>query len=290
MARSVAARRLLQLRRGAVKGAPSPPYIWIAIAVVVFLALFQWYQQRREDQRAAEEEQRKAKPVAKKDLPSDKSTAKHGKQEPVQDEDPPAKPKRPVVLEPSATDKTPSSKSTASKNTGNKSTSLAKKSAPLPDDSEPAEKHAENPNAGMYLVMHIADGDTFNLKGSHRVRLIGIDCPEIAHTDKDPPTKAQPWSNEAMAFTKARIDGQTVRVEFDPEYDAEDHYGRWLCWVYYRDQRDGAEKLLNEELLRAGLAFAYDDRRKFHYTEAMYQRLKAAQREAQDEQRGIYSK
>jgi endonuclease YncB( thermonuclease family) len=161
---------------------------------------------------------------------------------------------------------------------------------PLPDKSEPAEKHPDNPNAGKYRVTHVADGDTLNLEGRHRVRLIGIDCPEIAHPEKDPPTKAQPWSNEAMRFTETRIKNQTVRVEFDPDYDAEDHYGRWLCWVYYRDPRDGVEKLLNEELLRAGLAFAYDDRRKFHYTEAMYRRLKAAQREAQEEQRGIYSK
>ncbi len=285
------ARRLHQLRRGAVKGAPSPPYIWIAIAVVVFLAVFQWYQQRQEDQQAVEEEQRKAKPVAKKDLPSDKNTDKHSKQSPAEDDDPSAKPKRPVVLSPSATDKTTSSKTASSKTAGSKSDPPPKKTLPLPDEPQ----HAENPNAGNYRVTHVADGDTLNLEGKHRVRLIGIDCPEIAHPEKDPPTKAQPWSVEAMKFTEARLKNQTVRVEFDPEYDAEDHYGRWLCWIYYRDQRDGTreggtEKLLNEELLRQGLAFAYDDRRKFHYTEAMYRRLKAAQREAQEEQRGIYSK
>lgn len=280
------ARRLLQHRRGAVRGAPSPPYVLIAIAVVVFLALFQWYQQRQEDQRAAEEEQRKAKPaVAAKEPSSPKNT-------PAESEESPAKSsKRPVVLAPSATDKTPPSKTapfktTPSKTAGSKSDPPPKKSPSPISEPEPS----GNPNAGKYRVTHVADGDTLNLEGKHRVRLIGIDCPEIAHPEKDPPTKAQPWSAEALKFTEARLKNQTVRVEFDPDYDAEDHYGRWLCWVYYRDQRDGSEKLLNEELLRQGLAFAYDDRRKFHYTEAMYRRLKAAQREAQEEQRGIYSK
>jgi endonuclease YncB( thermonuclease family) len=185
------------------------------------------------------------------------------------------------VLEPSATASNP----TASK-TGSTNPSPAKK-PPLPRD-EP--QRAQNPNAGKYRVTHVADGDTFNVEGRHRVRLIGIDCPEIAHPERDPPTKAQPWSAEAMKFTEARLKNQTVRLEFDPDYDSEDHYGRWLCWVYYRDQRDGSEKLLNEELLRQGLAFAYDDRRKFHYSEAMYRRLKGAQREAQEARRGINSK
>ncbi len=266
--RANTARRLLKYRRGAVQGAPSPPYIWIAIAVIALLALLQWYQQRQEDQRAADEKQSK---------PAVTGQEEPAKTPPADLGEPPAKTKRPVVLEPSAT--------ASNKTTSSKSTPPSKTPSPSRE-----REHADHPHAGKYLVTHIADGDTFNVKGSHRVRLIGIDCPEIAHPEKDPPTKAQPWSNEAAAFTKARLLNQTVRIEFDPDYDAEDHYGRWLCWVYYRDPRDGIEKLLNEELLRAGLAFAYDDRRKFHYSEAMYRRLKAAQREAQEGQRGIYSK
>jgi len=245
------------------------------------LAAFQWYQQRQEDQRAAEEEQHKAKPAVAKREPAARNT-------PPESPAPSAKSsQRPVVLEPSATasSKTAANKTTADKTAANK-TSPAKQSPAKKEDPKPS----NNPNAGKYRVTHIADGDTLKVEGKYRVRLIGIDCPEIAHPEKDPPTRAQPWSNEAQKFTEARLKNQTVRVEFDPEYDAEDHYGRWLCWVYYRDQRDGSEKLLNEELLRAGLAFAYDDRRKFHYTEAMYRRLKTAQREAQEEQRGIYSK
>ncbi len=249
------AHRLIQLRRGAVRGAPSPPYIWIAIAVIVCLAVYQWYQQHQADQRAAQAEPRNSKPAA---APSE-TPAKSSQQ--------------PVVLVPSVT-------------ASSKSASPAKQQ---PAPNKPTERHTANPNAGKYRVTHIADGDTINLEGRHRVRLIGINCAEIGHPEKDPPTKAQPWSAEAMKFTEARLKNQMVRIEFDPEYDAEDHYGRWLCWVYYRDQRDGSEKLLNEELLRAGLAFAYDDRRKFHYSEAMYRRLKAAQREAQEGKRGIYS-
>lgn len=278
---STNARRLQQTRRGAVKGSPAPPYVLIGIAVVVCLALFQWYQQHQEDQRAADEPQRTSKPtVPPQAPPAEKRSAKNTPADPG--EALPQTSKRPTVLGPSVTSSPSGSK---------KANSSAKSSPTSSNETEPAQKsNPANPNAGKYRVTHIADGDTFNLEGRHRVRLIGIDCPEIAHPEKDPPTKAQPWSAEAMQFTEARLKNQTVRIEFDPEYDAEDHYGRWLCWVYYRDQRDGSEKLLNEELLRAGLAFAYDDRRKFHYTEAMYRRLKAAQREAQEERRGIYSK
>jgi endonuclease YncB( thermonuclease family) len=299
-------RRLLKFRRGAVRGSPSPPYVLIAVAVIVFLALFQWYQQRQEDQRAAQEAAAKAEKAHKKtpggqhETSPTKNTAKNsGKQDPDEDDEPPtpakkSTPQKTVTLQPSVTS---SERSSPTKNTPSKTTtkpdSPGKKTLPrndAPAEPEPPNKsNSDNPNAGKYRVTHVADGDTLNLEGRHRVRLIGINCPEIAHPEKDPPTRAQPWSAEAMKFTEARIKNQTVRVEFDPEYDAEDRYGRWLCWVYYRD-RDGSEKLLNEELLREGLAFAYDDRRQYHYTEAMYRRLKAAQREAQDEERGIYSK
>ncbi|MGC4001794.1 MAG: thermonuclease family protein [Pirellulales bacterium] len=151
----------------------------------------------------------------------------------------------------------------------------------------PAKSKLNNSKDGTYAVTHIADGDTINLEGKHRVRLIGINCPEIAHPEKTPPTKAQPWSDDALRFTVAATRGKSVRIEFDPDYEETDHYGRWLCWVYYRD--GGIEKLLNEELVRQGLAFVYDDRRRFPYSESIYRRLKAAQTEARRNRRGIYA-
>ncbi len=114
--------------------------------------------------------------------------------------------------------------------------------------------------------------------------------PEIAHPEKG--EEAQPWSSEAHNFTKKVIAdnrGQ-IRLEFDPDYDQVDHYGRWLCWAYYTDSKTGEELLLNEELLRQGYAFCYTNRRTYHYSEAMFRRLKSAEDDAYQSRRGIHTK
>ena len=91
------------------------------------------------------------------------------------------------------------------------------------------------------LVQRVIDGDTFDLDDGTRVRMLGIDAPEAGFGDKTP----QPFSAEATAWLKDRIEGHEVALRID--YPRTDRYGRTLAWVF---EPDGT--LVNEEMLREG--------------------------------------
>ena len=94
------------------------------------------------------------------------------------------------------------------------------------------------------------DGDTLVVRyqgGSHTVRLIGVDTPESVH----PTAPVEHFGREAAAFTKARLDGQTVELAIDPTGDTVDVYGRLLRLVYL----DSGE-LFNATLIREGYGHA----------------------------------
>jgi len=89
-------------------------------------------------------------------------------------------------------------------------------------------------------VLKIIDGDTVDIRGSQRVRLLNIDTPEIG----------QPYADEAAAFTKSLILFKNVRLELDVKpYDA---YTRMLAYVYVETETGWA--MANLEIVRAGLA------------------------------------
>jgi micrococcal nuclease len=123
------------------------------------------------------------------------------------------------------------------------------------------------------LVRRAVDGDTLLLQDGRRIRLIGVDTPET----KREGTPVQPWGPEAHEFTARRVEGRTVRLEFDRE--RHDKYDRILAYVYADD------RLLNEELLRAGLGRAL---LKFPYSDTMKRRFKKAEQEARTARRGIW--
>ena len=91
-------------------------------------------------------------------------------------------------------------------------------------------------------VVAIADGDTFTLLTADRkmvkIRMHGIDCPE----------KKQPYGKVAKDFTSAAIFGKPVTVDIT----GTDRYRRSIGIVHYSNN-----KVLNEELLKAGLAWHY---------------------------------
>ena len=129
--------------------------------------------------------------------------------------------------------------------------------------------------AGEYQVQRVVDGDTLLLENQARVRLIGVDTPETVKRDHP----IEPWGPEASEFTRKFIGTGSVRIELDT-HDRVDTYDRFLAYVYVGD------KMLNEELLRAGLARA---RTRFGYG-ASYKRLfVAAEDEAKNFGRGIWS-
>ena len=79
-------------------------------------------------------------------------------------------------------------------------------------------------------VERVIDGDTIHVRVEgkrYTVRLIGVDTPETKH-----PTKpVQYFGREASAFTKAALEGKTVRLQKDRTGDTVDRYGRWLRYV-----------------------------------------------------------
>ncbi|WP_423149724.1 thermonuclease family protein [Rubrolithibacter danxiaensis] len=91
-------------------------------------------------------------------------------------------------------------------------------------------------------VVKVADGDTITIliqdNTQVRVRLHGIDCPE----------KKQDFGTKAKQFTSDLCFSKTVKVEVTDV----DRYGRSIGIVILPDG-----KILNKELLKAGLAWHY---------------------------------
>ncbi len=132
--------------------------------------------------------------------------------------------------------------------------------------------------ATAHRVVRVVDGDTLivMLAGEkERVRLIGANTPETVKPD----WPVEPWGPEASQFTKEFLAGGVVRLEFDGP--CRDKYGRTLAYVWVGD------RMLNEELIRAGLARA---EMQYHYSEAMKSRFRRVEAEARAARRGIWTR
>jgi micrococcal nuclease len=129
---------------------------------------------------------------------------------------------------------------------------------------------------GMHQIARVVDGDTLLLVSGARVRLQGIDTPETVAEDR--PVEA--WGREASQFTKDFIAHAGGRLRLTFSLERRDRYDRFLAFAW------NGERMLNEELVRAGLAEARLD---FRYSGTMTRRLAAAQEEARRAGRGIWS-
>jgi micrococcal nuclease len=129
---------------------------------------------------------------------------------------------------------------------------------------------------GIYRVQRVVDGDTLVLANQARVRLWGADTPETVHPRKP----VERFGPEASDFTKQFIatGGGTVRLQMDRE--RLDKYDRFLAYVWVDD------RMLNEELIRAGLATAETG---YNYSQSMKTRFRRAENEAKSNRRGIWS-
>ena len=124
------------------------------------------------------------------------------------------------------------------------------------------------------VVKRTVDGDTLLLEDGTRVRLIGIDTPELARNDQP----AEPFAGEASHWLDERVTGKKVRLEFDIERF--DRYDRTLAYVYLDDV------LLNEEIVRQGYSRA---QLQYNYSARMKKRFQKVEEEARNAKRGIWS-
>ncbi|EDZ68197.1 putative nuclease domain protein [Nitrosococcus oceani AFC27] len=128
--------------------------------------------------------------------------------------------------------------------------------------------------APYYYVQRVYDGDTLLLKGDIRVRLLGIDTPEIEGRYR----LEQAGGSSARDWLRQRIEGQKVRLEFDQE--RHDHYQRLLAHVF----TVGGEHL-NLLLVEEGLAVVSIFPPNFKYGT----QLARAQDRAEADRRGLWS-
>jgi len=111
-------------------------------------------------------------------------------------------------------------------------------------------------NYADILVKRAVDGDTLVLENGERVRLIGIDTPEMHESDKlyrdsqktqQDIKSIQKLGRRAYEFTKSMVEGKRVSLEFDVE--RRDKYDRLLTYVYLKDGT-----FLNAEIVKQGYA------------------------------------
>jgi micrococcal nuclease len=121
---------------------------------------------------------------------------------------------------------------------------------------------------GPYTVTKVIDGDTLDINTSQRIRLSGINTPEIGEC----------YYQEA----KDKLTQLTLEKQVYLEKDKTDKgkYGRLLRYIYINNT------LINELLVLEGYAKVYD---KYAYDTKRYSQLKKAEEQAKSKKLGVWS-
>jgi len=140
-------------------------------------------------------------------------------------------------------------------------------------------------------VVSWTDGDTLRValeSGTIKVRLIGVDAPEISRGDRaarqgeqlgrDIATIVRLGRQAKAAAERLAPPGTPVRVETDVQ--THDRFGRLLAYVFLRDRR-----MVNEELVKQGWAMVLTIPPNVRYAE----RFVRAQQHARRHRRGLWS-
>ena len=104
----------------------------------------------------------------------------------------------------------------------------------------------DNVDARCGVVSRVLDGDTIDMQTGDRVRLIGIDAPEMNY-DGEP----EWYAEESYAKLKLLVEGKEVCLETDSLQADTDQYGRLLRYVY-----NGTDNI-NGLLIAEGFARVY---------------------------------
>eukprot|EP00980_Cylindrotheca_fusiformis_P002391 scaffold558_cov111-Cylindrotheca_fusiformis.AAC.9 len=137
--------------------------------------------------------------------------------------------------------------------------------------------HSSVPSgAEEIMCKSVYDGDTLTLADGRRVRLLGIDTPELK--------EKQPFAEEAKQYTNSRCYKKSLWIYHEPGSSKTDHYGRTLAHVFI--QSDGQYLCINEGIVEAGFARFYVPKDVNLHNEAT---LRKAQASALSAKRGLWS-
>jgi len=118
-------------------------------------------------------------------------------------------------------------------------------------------------------VAHVLDGDTLHCADGRRVRLLLVDAPDAGRFG----------SVARRALATLTPAGTQITLETDAV--PKDSDGRTLAYVWI-----GTDRMVNQVLVREGFAFFKPSRENQRYAEL----LRAAEREARNEHRGVWTR
>jgi micrococcal nuclease len=128
----------------------------------------------------------------------------------------------------------------------------------------------------LVLVTRVIDGDTIEVEGLGKVRLIGVDTPETV----DPRKPVQCFGKEAAQKTTQMLLGKKVHLESDPTQGERDKYNRALRYVFLEDGTN-----FNQWLIENGYAHEYTYNLPYKYQ----LEFKNAEKSARENNRGLWS-
>lgn len=128
----------------------------------------------------------------------------------------------------------------------------------------------------------VVDGDTLDLQDGTRVRLLGVDTPEVHDVDEP-----ECFGPEASAFLKETLDDvEELILGYDE--DCDDAHGRTLAYVWFDEPVNEGEEsdriFLNELILSEGYATFFE----LDVELRRRDELMAAEAEARDAGRGLH--
>ncbi len=115
------------------------------------------------------------------------------------------------------------------------------------------------------FIVRVLDGDTVELQGGEKIRLLGINTPE----------KNMFYFEEAKLFLEKLVLNKSVGFELKDT----DKYGRWLGYIFVGD------KMINEKILNEGLASLY-----VYEPDEYFEKLEKAEEFARGNGLGIWRK
>ncbi len=90
-----------------------------------------------------------------------------------------------------------------------------------------------------FVIVRVIDGDTIELKGGDKLRLLAVDTPE----------KGEPYYKEAKQFLEELTLGKVAEIKYSLR--RRDKYGRLLGYLFV----DG--RFVNKEIIENGLGYLY---------------------------------